>query len=45
MGYLPRKAANKEWNQPKRKNVLQLTKLNGVGALKSTLTSDIRCGL
>ena len=41
MGYLPRKAAIREWNQPKRKSVWQSTKLKGVGELKSFLTSDM----
>jgi hypothetical protein len=31
LGYLSRKAANREWNQAKKKNCVQSTKLKGVG--------------
>ena len=41
MGYLLRKTANREWNQHKRRGVLQSTKLKGVGDLKSILTPDM----
>lgn len=41
MVYLSRKAANREWNSPKERSVLQSTKLTGVGDLKSVLTSDM----
>lgn len=40
VGYLPRKAANRERSQPRR-SVLSATTLNGVRNLKSTLTSDV----
>ena len=50
VGYLPRKAANREWNQPKRTKFVaagcqicqqQSTRMKGVGDLKSTLTLDM----
>jgi hypothetical protein len=41
VGYLPRTADNRQWNQSKEKRVLQSTKLKGVGDLKSTLTTDM----
>ena len=42
MGYLSRKAANWEWNQPVgERSVLQSTGLKGVGDLQGTLTSDM----
>jgi hypothetical protein len=37
---LPRNEANREWNQPKRRKFIQLTKMKGVRDLKSTLISD-----
>ena len=41
MGYLLRKAANREWNQPRRKKFVAVNKdEKGVGDLKTTLTSD-----
>ena len=40
MGYLLRKAANREWNQPKRKKFVAVNNdEKGVGDLKTTLTS------
>ena len=40
MGYLLRKAANREWNQHRRKNFVVVNKdEQGVGDLKTTLTS------
>lgn len=41
MGYLPRKAANRDGTNPRKRSVLQPTKLKGIGDLKSTLTSDM----
>jgi hypothetical protein len=41
MGYLLRKAANREWNQHKGKKLLQPQKMNGVVDLKSALESDM----
>ena len=42
MGYLPRKAANREWNQHRRKNFLAVNKDGKeVGDLKTASTSDI----
>jgi len=41
IGNLPKRAADKVWNQPKRKNMLQSTKLKGIGDLKSVLTLDM----
>ena len=39
---VPRKAANREGNQPNRKKLLAANKdEKGVGDLKTTLTSDI----
>ncbi|KAK7820352.1 hypothetical protein U0070_007558 [Myodes glareolus] len=40
VGYLPRKAANREWSHPKER-VLPSTELKGVGDLKNIPTSDI----
>ena len=40
MGYLPRKVANREWNEPQR-SMLHSTKMKGVGDLKRVLTSDV----
>ncbi|KAM7335188.1 hypothetical protein ACRRTK_005665 [Alexandromys fortis] len=41
MGHLHSRAANREWNQPERKrSVLQPTKLNGAGDLKSALVQS-----
>ena len=43
MGYLLRKAANREWNQPRRKNFVAVNKdEKGVGDLKTTWTSDTK---
>ena len=40
VGYLLRKAANREWNQPRRKNFVAVNKdEKGVGDLKTTLKS------
>ena len=40
MGYLLRKAANREWNQPRRKKFVAVNKdEKGVGDLKTALTS------
>jgi hypothetical protein len=42
MRYLLRKAAKKEWNQPRRKKFVAINKdEKGVGDLKTTLTSDM----
>ena len=50
MGYLPRRAANREWNQPKRMKLVaaecqmcqqQSTGMKGVGDLKSALRLDV----
>ena len=42
MGYLLRKAANREWNQPRRKKFVAVKKdETGVGDLKTTFTSDM----
>lgn len=41
MGYRPRRAANRVWNQAKRAASLQSTELKGIGDLKSPLTSDM----
>ena len=42
MGCLLRKAANREWNQTRRKKFVAVKKdAKGVGALKSALTSDM----
>ena len=54
MEYLPRKAANREWNQPKRTKFVaaecqicqqQSTRMKGVGDLKSTLSLDMESGV
>ena len=39
--YLPRKAANREWNQPKRKKCVAVNEMKEGGDLKSMLTSDM----
>ena len=40
--YLLRKAANREWNQPRRNQFVAINKdEKGVGDLKTTLTSDL----
>jgi hypothetical protein len=40
MGYLPWKAANREWKQPRRKQFVAVNKAEkGVGDLKTTLIS------
>ena len=39
--YLPKKSMNREWNQYKKKSVLQSTKMKGVGDLKSILAPDM----
>ena len=36
LGYLPRKAANKKWNQPKRKKFVAVNKDERIGDLRST---------
>jgi hypothetical protein len=41
MGYLLRKAANGEWNQPKRKNLVAVNEDEGIGDLKTALTSNM----
>ena len=42
MGYLKGRAANREWNQPRRKKFVAVNKdEKGVGDLKSALTSDM----
>ena len=42
MGYLLKKAANREWNQPRRKKFVAVNKdEKEVGDLKITLTSDM----
>jgi hypothetical protein len=42
MEYLLRKAANREWNQPRRKKFVAVNKdEKGAGDLKTTLTSDM----
>ena len=41
MGNLLRKAANREWNQPRRKQFVAVNKDEGVGDLKTALTSDM----
>jgi hypothetical protein len=42
VGYLLRKAANREQNQPRRKKFVAINKHEkGVGDLKTALTSDI----
>ena len=42
MGYLLRKTANREWNQPRRKKFVAVSKdKTGHGNLKTALTSDL----
>jgi hypothetical protein len=42
MRYLLRKAAKREWNQPKRRKFVATTKdEKGIGDLKTTLTPDM----
>lgn len=42
LGYMLRKAANSEWNQPKRKKRVVLNKdVKGIGDLKTALTPDM----
>jgi hypothetical protein len=42
MGYLLRKAANREWNQPMRKKFVAVNKNEkGIGDLKTALISDM----
>jgi hypothetical protein len=42
MGYLMRKTAKREWNQPRRKKFVAVNKdKKGVGDLKTALTSDM----
>jgi hypothetical protein len=42
VGYLPRKAANRKWNQPRRKNFVAINKaIKGVRDLKTDLKSDM----
>ena len=40
VGYLLRKAANREWNQPRKKKFAVNKEENGFGDLKTTLISD-----
>jgi hypothetical protein len=40
--YLPRKSANREWSQPKRKNCVAVNKAERSWRLKSILTADIK---
>ena len=41
-GCLPRKAANREWNKPRRQNLVAVNKdEKGVGYLKTALPSDM----
>jgi hypothetical protein len=43
MGYLPRKAANREWNQPRRKKFVAVNKNEkGTEDLETALTSDMK---
>ena len=44
VGYLLRKAANREWKQPKR-FVLQSTRIKEVGDLMSALPSNMEFGV
>ena len=39
--YLPRRTANREWNQPKRKKCVAINKAKGIRDLKSILTSNM----
>ena len=42
VGYLPRKAANRKWNQPRRKKFVGVSKDGkGTGDQKTALTSDM----
>jgi hypothetical protein len=42
MGYLLKKAANGEWNQPRRNKFVAVNKdKKGVGDLKTALASDV----
>jgi hypothetical protein len=42
MSYLLRKAASREWKQPRRKKLVAVNKdEKGVGDLKTALTSDL----
>jgi hypothetical protein len=41
MGYLPRKAANKKWNQPKRKKFVAVNKDESIRNLQSSLALDM----
>ncbi|CAO2644240.1 hypothetical protein LEMLEM_LOCUS26949, partial [Lemmus lemmus] len=41
MGFLLRRAANREWNQNERKKCVAANKAEGAGDLKSTLISDM----
>ena len=42
VSYLQRKAANREWKQPRRKQLVAVNKdEKGVGDLKTALTSDM----
>jgi hypothetical protein len=41
VGYLLRKAANREWNQPRKKKCFAVKGEKGVGNLKTALTSDL----
>jgi hypothetical protein len=41
VAYLPRRTANREWNQPKRKKCVAINKAKGIRDLKIMLTSDM----
>lgn len=41
MEFLPKRAANRDWNQPKKKKCMQSIKLNRVGDLKRISTLDM----
>jgi hypothetical protein len=41
MEYVLRKAANREWDQPRRKKFVVNKNENGVGGLKTVLTLDM----
>lgn len=41
MGYLLRKTASREWNQPRRKTVAVNKDKKRAGGLKTTLASDV----
>ena len=45
MGYLPRRAADWDWNGAKRENCVAVNKAGAVGVPKSLLTLGRRCGV